>query len=205
MMVDYTNPIIQELAFLMRIPQFKRHLEAMLDQNGEIFKNEISNLVKETAEKVRPMPTRDSQDYFFQLIRHKKTGLWETIIENNLYSVPPNTIIPAKLIFQLAEYDVDPKANYHLEYKSSSHAYKVYFARYTLKHIAGTVQKTSLFDEKVDLPLIEFDQCLQLSPEEQEDIFNNYLRTYPELKKEIFFYFFSRILPDSDIFKELTG
>jgi hypothetical protein len=80
MKVSYTNPILHELAFLMRIPQFKRQFEAILDQNKQIYRNEISQLIKDTAEKVRSMPTYNSQDYFFQLNRHKNTGLWDTVI-----------------------------------------------------------------------------------------------------------------------------
>lgn len=205
MKIDYTNPFIQELGFLIRIPKIKRIFETFLEQQKEIFKEEISELVKETAGKIRPMPTHHSREHFFQLRRDGETGLWETVMEKNPHAVPGTPTLPAELIRQMDSFDIDPDASHHLEYQSDSYLYKLYFSRYTVNHIAGTVQRIRRFDRGRECPIIEIEHYLGLSLEEQEDLFHQYLVEYPELKREVLFYFYSRILPNSEIFQRLTG
>lgn len=196
------SSVVQELLFLMKIPSIKRSVEAMLEQQKEIFKDQVNKLIHEQAERVTPMPTSESREYFFQSTRNPDTGIWESKVGDNFYNLPVNSLLPVGAIMEMAQYDIKPEINYHLEYKTSHYQYNFHFNRFTTNHLAGTGQRIAVEGDKESLPIAEIDHYLDLTIAEMDALFRKYYESHPELKKEILLEFFTRILPTSEFFKQ---
>jgi hypothetical protein len=196
------SSLVQEILFLMKIPSIKRSVEAMLEQQKEIFKDQVNKLIQEQAERVTPMPTAESREYFFQATRNPDTGIWENKVGDNFYNLPVNSLLPMGAIMEMEQYEIKPEVNYHLEYSSSHYKYNFHFNRFTANHIAGTGQRVATEEEDASLPIAEIDHYLDLTVSEMDTLFRKYYESHPELKKEILLEFFTRILPRSEFFKK---
>ena len=196
------SSLVQELLFLMKIPSIKRSVEAMLEQQKEIFKDQVNKLIHEQAERVTPMPTAESREYFFQSTRNPDTGIWESKVGDNFYNLPVNSLLPVGAILEMERYEIKPEVNYHLEYTTNHYQYNFHFNRFTANHIAGTGQRIANEEGNDSLPIAEIDHYLDLTVSEMDSLFRKYYESHPELKKEILLEFFTRILPRSEFFKK---
>ncbi len=194
--------VVQELLFLMKIPSIKRSVEAMLEQQKEIFKDQVNQLIHEQAERVTPMPSSESREYFFQSTRNPDSGVWESKAGDNFYNLPVNSLLPVGAILEMAKYDINPELNHYIEYKTNHYRYNFHFNRFTANHIAGTGQRILIEAGVASLPIAEIDHYLELTVSEMDSLFRKYYDSHPELKKEILLEFFTRILPRSEFFKK---
>ena len=197
----------KELLTLLKVPVIRQDISARLLQSRELFKKEISEYFEENSLKVTPLPLKGMEDYRFRMIR-KNSGktdknIWEILLNNKKY-LPVESILPGPIIEYILSRKVDPDITYiKRDFDWLGSVYNFVFVRVTENFVTGTAQKRIHDKEKKKMPIFDASQYTNLPENDQLEIFNLYLENYPQLRKETLFYFFSRILPFSEILDKI--
>ncbi|UCH97681.1 MAG: hypothetical protein JSV88_12755 [Candidatus Aminicenantes bacterium] len=206
-MIDADN-FLRDIESLLKVKVINTTLMAKLEESKVLFKKDIEEHFKE-AVKVIPFPTGESIEYPFTLTRSFKNGIskWRARIIDKKVHLPWESILPYDLIDEIGSYPVNSEETVRIkDIKYKRNLFNISFIKYLDDAIVGIIQKikdSSGSGDKPDVSTLDMCQYLDLPDEEQVDIFLQYFKTYAEIRKKVLFNFFTNILPDTEIMREL--